>query len=461
MRFPLLCSFLIVTFLGCGGGGSSSSVPIPQAPATVTYTTSTVTYRVGVAITPNTPSTTGGAPASYGVNPGLPSGLSISTTTGIISGTPSTVTAQASYTVTAFNSGGSAQATLSITVILAPGSWSSTGSMGVARTLATATVLQNGHVLVVGGANASAECLATCEVYDPSTGVWAATGALTTGRNRHTATLLTNGKVLVVSGIAGTVAPYVQTTSAEIYDPTSGTWASAGNLSNGRQEHTATLLTDGRVLISGGGGNLGAAEIYDPGTSNWSITGALTANRQGHTATLLPNGEVLVAGGYNQSIGALSTSEVYEPVTGKWLATGSMVAGRFYAASSLLPGGKVLVAGGSGINANEYLSSAEIYDFTLGTWTSTTAMNSIRREFTSNLLSDGTVLVAGGYDQVSGNPIFLSGVEIFDPTTGAWKDSGDLITGRMRHMGVLLQNGKVLVVGGQNLSGMLMSAETH
>ena len=109
-----------------------------------------------------------------------------------------------------------------------------------------------------------------------------------------------------------------------------GQWESTGSLGAARQEHTATLLPSGKVLVSGGYGSgsfLSSAELYDPATGTWSSTGSLATARSCHTATLLPSGKVLVAGGYG-NIGALSSAELYDPATGSWSGTGSLATAR-------------------------------------------------------------------------------------------------------------------------------------
>jgi hypothetical protein len=190
----------------------------------------------------------------------------------------------------------------------ATGIWSVTGSLHEGRLEHTATLLTNGKVLVAGGNSV----VASAELYDPATGRWTFTGSLNHGRFEHTATLLANGKVLVAGGIDN--ADY---RSAELYDPTTGTWTLTGSLTNARiGGHTETLLNDGKVLVAGLGDPV---ELYDPATGTWSFTGDLNRGRSSFTATLLTNGELLVAGGYPGLFNPLDSAELYEP--GVWVPT--------------------------------------------------------------------------------------------------------------------------------------------
>ena len=328
--------------------------------------------------------------------------------------------------------------------------WSNTGSMANARSGHTATLLQNGKVLVTGN-NFS------CELYDPITGIWSNTGSMATSRLSHTATLLPNGKVLVTGG--GGYGSSIN--SCELYDPATGTWSYTDSMATVRHNHFATLLPNGKVLITGGEGNvsyLNSCELYDIATGTWSNTGSIATARHLHTATLLPNGKVLVAGGIGAggsiSIGGrdmgkgISSCELYDPATGAWSYTGSMATVRYGHKTNLLPNNKVLVTGMFNIN------SCELYDMVTGTWSSTGSTATARYYHTATLLPNGKVLVTGGYPH-------LNSCELYDPATGIWNSTDSMATGRNTQTASLLENGKVLVTGGYDGSYNLNNCELY
>jgi hypothetical protein len=177
--------------------------------------------------------------------------------------------------------------------------------------------LPNGTLLVAGGSG-STGLLTSTELYNPATGQWTAAGNLTAARTGHTATLLptplSNGTVLAAGG-HGSIGLL---TSTELYNPATGQWTTTGDLTAVRTSHTATLLSDSTVLAAGGYGSAGSltsAELYNPTTGQWIATGNLTVARTGHTATLLPDGTVLAAGGHG-SAGSLTSAEIVTPSNG-------------------------------------------------------------------------------------------------------------------------------------------------
>ena len=330
-------------------------------------------------------------------------------------------------------------------------SFAATGSLAIGHGEASATLLPTGKVLIVGGWQVP-NSLSSAELYDPASGTWTATGSLANGRRLHTATLLPNGKVLVVGGLANENFGIV---SAELYDPASGTWTTTGSPIKLRVRHTATLLPSGKVLVVGGDKAPASAELYDPASGTWTETARLGNGRNLHTATLLPNGKVLVAGGFNAASEYLASAELYDPANGTWTSTGSLGTARVIHTATLLPSGKVLVAGGYGPSV---LASAELYDPASGTWTSTGSFAIARSYQTATLLPNGKVLVAGGFN-ASNDPI--TSAELYDPAGGTWTTTASLVDARYQHMATLLPNGRVLVAGGITGSGSVNSAELY
>jgi hypothetical protein len=320
----------------------------------------------------------------------------------------------------------------------------------------------------------------------PVVGTWSATGSMIAARAGHTATKLPNGRILVAGG-----APQPDDTSAiasaEIYDPTTGTWSATGGMVTPRVSHTATLLRNGTVLVAGGfcpgsyikgcptlgdpdgaidpSGAISLAEIYDPSTGKWTATGSMTTPRSHHTATLLADGRVLVAGAeHGMPDAILDSVELYDPDTGTWSATGSMITARWQQFAVLLPDGKVLTVGGIGPvspTVHDVLAAAEVYDPSTGRWTATGGLITARAQGgTATLLGDGKVIVAGG--DGPGEPM-LATAELYDPNRGTWTATAAMSGPRVESSSTLLADGRVFVVGGFSVpgdpDGLLASAE--
>jgi large repetitive protein len=268
-----------------------------------------------------------------------------------------------------------------------------------------------------------------------SAGTFTATGNLTTNRPFPTATLLHNGKVLI-TGYGFQVA------GAELYDPSTGTFTATGNTATW-SAHSATLLADGRVLIAGGYGIGGAlsrrAELYDPDTGTFTGTGEMTTARLGFGATRLMNGKVLFLGGEAARPPFLAdlTAELYDPATGAFTPTGTFVgAGPVGGSATLLADGRVLVVGA-------YSGLAGLYDPGTGTFSPTGRPSGLRHS--AILLTNGKVLFTGGMGD-NGEDIHA---ELYDPVTGLFNPTGDMTTPRLDHSATLLADGTVLLAGSQ------------
>jgi N-acetylneuraminic acid mutarotase len=324
------------------------------------------------------------------------------------------------------------------------GAWNNAASLAAARDFQTATLLNNGKVLVAGGSS-STGTLASAELYDPATNTWSSAGSMASARARGTATLLANGKVLVVGGTNGTFA----LASVEIYDPATNSWSPAAPMAGPREEQAATLLSNGQVLVAGGvnaGAYLNRVELYNPATDSWSILASMSTPRAFQTATLLSNGKVLVTGGTEDN-NALASAELYDPANNAWTSAGTMANARQNQTATLLGNGKVLVAGGAG-------TSAEIYDPVSNSWSDAGLMAAPRFRQTATLLATGKVLVAGG-----GN--FEVSADLYDPASNSWSSAGSMATGRDAQTATLLGNGKVLIAGGTNSSSNAALASTE
>jgi N-acetylneuraminic acid mutarotase len=347
------------------------------------------------------------------------------------------------------------------------GSWTLTGSMTYARAEQTATLLQNGQVLVAGGTSAAA-----AELYNPATGTWALTGSMSTARIAPVAALLQNGEVLVAAGqnAAGTMLG-----TAEVYNPATGTWTLTGPMASAPGTGaTATLLPNGTVLVAGGcctpeagPDALAEAQIYNPATNSWTATGSLSTGRYYATATLLGNGTVLVVGGdyivpnMNSGNGSspLDSAEIYNPSTGTWQSAGTTATPHVYATASLLPSGQVLVAGGSASGCCDGVTGADLYTPSTGTWQAAANMNVQREEAAAVVLPNGTVLMTGGYMGDTATP-YLTSTEIYQPSTNTWTLGPSMNYGRSEQTATLLPDGQVLVVGGYD-GGSLATAELY
>lgn len=314
-------------------------------------------------------------------------------------------------------------------------------AMTTARAEHTATPLLDGKVLIAGGVVLDASnrfsTTAGAELYDPSTGTFSTTGDMNTARGQHVAVLLADGKVLVAGGLSDVTAN-THFGSAEIYDPSTGSFTPTGTMVSSGRVSSAVLLPDGRVFIGQDGDN---AEIYDPAAGTFTSTGAYGASAvEADPATLLPNGLVLVVGcAANCSAGMAA---LFDPKTDKFSPTGPRQAWDTVSNATLLTDGTVLFVEG---NDSALPDDAEIYTPMLGTFTHIGHTQYVHEFSTATRLPDGAVLVTGG-QLAGGNG--NGAVELYEPATGKFATSASLATGRHNHTATLLPDGTVLIAGG-------------
>lgn len=284
-------------------------------------------------------------------------------------------------------------------------------------------------VVVSNAAGSVVSATAQLTVYPPETsGCFVAAPDSVVRRAGHTATLLADGRLLITGGSDSTFAALA---SAEIYDPANDTFRLTGAMATPRWLHAAALLPDGRVLVLGGVG-LNSAEIYNPATGAFTPTGSMSVAGDGQTATPPANGKVLVTGGW--SGGPSPNAQLFDPATSTFTPTGSMSVGRYNHRAVLLQDGRVLVAGGYG-----GVVSAELYDPATGAFGAAGNMSVARDQFTATRLADGRVLVVGG--------LGVPGAELFDPVARSFTATQNPISQHYMHTATLLPGGTVLITG--------------
>ncbi len=339
------------------------------------------------------------------------------------------------------------------------------------------TLLSDGRVLSVSRMPFFQAKAVSAALFDPLGYQWTATGHLNAPRNMHTATLLDDGRVLIAGGVAEQPPfqtptpgpPALDQAVAELYDPASGLFVPTGRLNDGQRfGHIAARLPDGRVLVAGGCRDWNrddldfcqkrspchrTTEIYDPATGAWELAAPLSAPRYGPAAATLPDGRVLIIGGSTHLCGnpelirGQATAEIFDPRTGRWTLTGPLNERRLMGAAVTLRDGRVLVVGmqTSGVPGSlQVRSNAEVYDPATNAWRPTAPLaGPVNYDPVAVLLLRGRVLVVGGdWRPTSETPAGV--VQLYDPTTDSWTLGPQF--SRPHHLGaaVTLRDGRVL-----------------
>lgn len=471
----LIWAPLIVAVLGCAGpptprsgssgtsgnGTSGTSGPVAVYPANVS-----ALYRGNqafrAAVIPQGLIFGEGNPldASWSVQEG-PAGGTV-TSSGMYTAPPVSGT----YHVIATNKADPTKTgTATVRVIQSGPGFASTASLLTDRFGFTATLLLDGRVLVAAGGTRASDggtnVIGDAELYDPVDGMFHRSSSSSSLRIFHSASLLPNGKVLLAGGVVISSSSATTLNTAEIYDPSTDSFASTGQMTYARQGHTMTLLRNGKVLVTAGKSNtfLASTEIYDLSTGQFAATGNLITARKGHTATLLPDGRVLIAGGEGAS-GALANVELFDPATNTFTYAGTMSAPRDLHTATLIGNGKVLIAGGGAVDAGSLTmprDTADIYDPSSGSFTIATGLYAVANH-SATLLNSDRVLLAGGDGFFPGCPVgpltfdeclgAQPAAQIYDPAATSFTQLSGLANARSAHKAVLLQDGRVLIVGG-------------
>lgn len=337
-----------------------------------------------------------------------------------------------------------------------PGTWSPTGALAQPRYAFTLTRLDTHRAIVAGGQSQvpvphgyRTVNIATAEVYDVTTGTWSPVASLAHVRISHEAVQIADGRAMVAGGLDGTAyAPPLAT--VEIFDAATRAWSPGPSMGVGRYQFTLTRLADGRVLAAGGcnvygcGSATAAAEVFDPAAGTWTPTGSMATPRAGHTATLLADGRVLVTSGDGLF---WDSAELYDPTSGTWSDAGILNGGRSGHTATLLPSGLVLIAGGID-QFGAILGSADVGDAGGALWTPAPDMGDPRQYHALLTLDNGRALAIGGQRVVGHQFVDIARCETYDEGTGTWSATGGMTTPREEHRAVLMGNGQVLVTGG-------------
>lgn len=490
-RFLCLAVLLgaLAALTGCGSDSDTT-----VAPAGLAYTMPSAVYEAGQPIVANRPSASGDPVARYSIAPALPGGLVLDPVNGVISGTPTAVSAVMAYVVTAQNAGGSATTRVQIEVRSATAAPAGLtyGAASVAYTVGTpipvSTPTNTGGPI---SAFAISPALPAGLSFDTQTGAISGTPAATSpdtaysisGSNAAGATTATLRITVQPATIAPVSLAYLTPTALYVTNEaivpntaqTTGgaptTFSVSPALPNGLSLNAQTgVITGTAAAIQGlttytvtaanlAGSTQALVQIGITARGSVASVAPIPGARHYFAATKLASGKVLATGGYITS-GVTNTTAIFDPASNTWTTAAPMASPRSDHTSTLLPDGKVLVIGGQP-SISSALASAELYDPVTDTWQAAGNMSTVRTRHSATLLPNGKVLVIGGYDP--GPLTFWQTAELYDPATNGWTLMNTQLAGpRGQHAAELLPGGNaVLLIGGLNRSGYVPSAEFY
>jgi hypothetical protein len=370
---------------------------------------------------------------------------------------------------------------------VAPGTWVDVGQLHEARNATNVALLTTGQVLVVGSdyetswrysCGASTDGSDAVEIGDPSTGTWQKTADLPNLRDEPAVAALPDGRALMTGGAAGEGRGWSSFSSTYLFDPTTRAWSKSGLMQTARTDTAIAVLQDGRVLVAGGlfmdrtssepPRVLASAEIFDPLTGSWSAAGQLTRARADASAITLADGRVLVVGGTTRVEGdptGQATVDIYDPKADRWSAVGRLFVARSGFVLAALPDGGAIVAGGFAEDPGApfpLLSSVERFDPDSDTWVGTADLPYPVAGAFGTLLADGRVLLAGGslreaepldVDAGTISSGLTSNANLFDSRSDTWTPTTPMPSRRAGGEAITLADGSALVVGGSVSEG--------
>lgn len=332
------------------------------------------------------------------------------------------------YTLTVTNPGDSSVSDTATVTGVAPASGAlvSINPMINARWNHTATLLDNGRVLIAGGETAPGLGVHPSETYDPVTGQFSLSDSLT--GDGYAAVRLHDGRVLVVG-----------TNSTEIYNPQSNKFSAGPQLSDsGYGLVHAAVLGDGRVLAI----HAQACEVLDLSNGTSTVVGSISEYPWGLGVVSLVDGRVLVAGG--DPYVDVGTAEIFDPASNRFSKTGPMHSSHYLGTYTRLADGRVLAAGGGAMGPST--TRGELFDPATGNWTLTGALAMPRYDATATLRGDAKVVILGGINQVGDTTEYD---EVYDPVTELFTPFGETnVAEPTGHVDVMLGDGTVLLTGG-------------
>lgn len=274
---------------------------------------------------------------------------------------------------------------------------------------------------------------------------WVSVASMNVGRTAYSASVLNDGRVLVVGGLGEEGILH----SAEIYDPDSDTWTRVADTIHSRRKSILATLEDGRVVVAGGEDNLTAstAEIFDPARNSWTEIPPLNVGRESAMAVPLNDGRLFVFGGGNGVIGSaigrfeLASAEIYDPELNEWTLVGSMAQAEIaWEGWVKLNDGRVVLTGGDFARPNKFV---QIFNPATDTWRRVTELPNPTGGGAAVLLPDGNVLVAGG-----GFRCCLTESLVFDIETEEWAPGPEMLVQRGGHIGLNLPDGRIVFLHG-------------